>query len=58
MSWIEVQVETTLAFVCIIAAIILAINAIIYMYKDPKLYMAWEIVTSVISGEFSTFQIR
>ena len=58
MSWIEVQVETTLSFVCIIAAIILAINAIIHMYKDPKLYLAWQIVTAVISGEFLSRQVN
>lgn len=50
VNWTELQVETTLAFVSIIVALILAINALVHVCGQPRLYLAWEIVTAVISG--------
>ena len=51
VDWIEVQVETTLAFVSCIGALILAVNALVYVYEQPRVYLAWQIVTAVISGK-------
>ena len=51
VNWTELQVETTLAFVSIIVSLILAINALVHVCGQPRLYLAWEIVTAVISGK-------
>ena len=51
MNWIELQVETTLAFVCCIGSLILAINALVHLYEHPRVYLAWQIVTAVVSGK-------
>ena len=51
VNWIELQVETTLAFVCCIGAVILAINALVHLYEHPRVYLAWQIVTAVVSGK-------
>ena len=51
MSWIEVQVELTLAFVAAIVCVIMSINVIVNLTKKPRFYLGWGLLSAVLSGK-------
>ena len=51
VDMIELQVETTLAFVVCIVAAILVTHAIVHKSKAPKFYLGWSAVSCMASGK-------